>query len=351
MKNRLTISCCILLLTVSFSCRKEIKTLETTREVNEDPIIPNPCLIGNCWTALTPFPYADPYIYMEGVFTINGITYLSYERYDVAPDFMQAYDGTNWSQTTFPTTPQSESQLMFTIGNKGYSVFSNSTASAALQEFDPSTGIWMPKASHPGNGIIPLYGKKGFVIGTNAYVIHFNSDSDSLELWQYNQPADSWTQKTNVPRPSGLMLPVDFAFALDGKGYVMFEVTQQQSLQLPPSVSLFYSYDIATNTWTPKAAYPGDRRYDVTGFVIGNYAYVGTGKLAFSQTKQSSFNRYNATTNQWTSVAAYKGGPTSMAIGFSSGNYGYLLDYYNLTLLGGGKYFYRYKPSTGILQN
>ncbi len=349
MKNSIAISCCFLLLTVLFSCRKEfIPSPEATNEVSADPIMTIPCIIGNCWTSVTPFPQTKPSV--EGVFTINGVTYLSYENYDPSPEFMLAYNGTDWSQTAFPTTPQSDCPLMFSIGNKGYALFSNASDNATLQEFDPSTGLWTAKANYPGEGISPIYSKKAFVIGDNAYVINHNYGLNSFELWQYNQPANSWTKKANLPKPSG-MLPVDFAFALNGKGYVMFKVTQLQSFQIPLSVSLFYSYDIVTNAWTSKTAYPGDRRYDVTGFVVGNYAYVGTGRLAFAQTNQSSFNRYNATTNQWTSVASYKGGPTSKGIGFSIGNYGYLLDFYNATLPGGGNYFYRYKPSTGILQN
>ncbi len=349
MKSRLTISCCILLLTVFFSCRKEIIPLpEANSEIKADIIIPNPCFIGNCWTALNPFPQTKPSI--EGIFTINGVTYLSYENYDPSPEFMLAFNGTDWSQTAFPTVPQTDCPLMFSIGNRGYALFSGMSENLTLQEFDPSTGIWSPKANYPGTGETPSYNKKSFVIGDNAYIINHNFYTNSFELWQYNQPANSWTQKANLPKPSG-MLPVDFAFALDGKGYVMFRVSQQQSLQIPPSVSLFYSYDIVSNSWTPRAAYPGDRRNDVTGFVIGNYAYVGTGKLAFTLTNQSSFNRYDATNNQWTSVASYKGGPTKKGIGFSIGNYGYLLDFYNATLPSGGNYFYRYKPSTVILQN
>ena len=240
---------------------------------------------------------------------------------------------------------------MFSIGNKGYALFSNSSSGTSpLQEFDPTTGVWTNKGNYPGNNVTPMYTKKAFVIGNNAYVMHHNSVTNSYELWKYNQLSNTWTQRASLPKPSG-MLPVDFTFALGAKGHIMFKVTQLQSIQIPPSVSLFYSYDTVTNVWTPKTAYPGDRRYDVTGFVIGSYAYVGTGKLAFAQTNQNTFYRYNTGTNQWTSVASYSGGPTSKGIGFNIGSYGYLLDFYNLTLPPGGNYFYKYKTPSLVFPN
>src|SRR5579859_7916825 len=55
--------------------------------------------------------------------------------------------------------------------------------------------------------------------------------------------------------------------------------------------------------WDKMGSFEGIPRSGAVSFVIGNYAYVGTGFNAESNTKLKDFWKYDATADTWTPMA------------------------------------------------
>lgn len=108
----------------------------------------------------------------------------------------------------------------------------------------------------------------------------------------------------------------------------------------------WWEYDPSSNTWSQKADYGGGPVYHASGFVIGNYGYVGTGRVTASgNTLTQDFFRYDPQTNTWLQIADFPGLPRRGAVGFAIGEYGYVGT--GEPQSGGTMYndFYRYNPS------
>lgn len=109
----------------------------------------------------------------------------------------------------------------------------------------------------------------------------------------------------------------------------------------------WWEFDPSSNTWSQKADYGGGPVYHASGFVIGNYGYVGTGRITASgNTLTQDFYRYDPQSNSWTQMASYPGAPRRGAVGFAIGEYGYIGT--GEPQSGGTMYndFYRYNPAT-----
>lgn len=109
----------------------------------------------------------------------------------------------------------------------------------------------------------------------------------------------------------------------------------------------WWEYDPASNTWTQKADYGGGIVYHAAGFVIGDYGYVGTGRVTASgNTLTKDFFRYDPQTNTWTQLADYAGAPRRGAVAFAIDGFGYLGT--GEPQSGGSMYndFFRYDPGT-----
>jgi N-acetylneuraminic acid mutarotase len=91
-----------------------------------------------------------------------------------------------------------------------------------------------------------------------------------------------------------------------------------------------WSYDPNTDSWAQKADLPGSARRDAVSFVIGNYAYVGTGMDSVSAPAGltlKDFWRYNPLTNAWTAIADFPGmggNGVYFSTGFSVEGKGYI---------------------------
>jgi N-acetylneuraminic acid mutarotase len=85
----------------------------------------------------------------------------------------------------------------------------------------------------------------------------------------------------------------------------------------------FYQYDPSTDTWTQKGDFPGGPRNSATGFSIGNMGYLGTG-LDINGHYLSDFWQYNPASDSWIRKSDFGGGGRFAAAAFSGANQGYM---------------------------
>lgn len=85
----------------------------------------------------------------------------------------------------------------------------------------------------------------------------------------------------------------------------------------------FYKYDPVNNSWTPIADLPGEARYGAVAFTANGKGYVGTGANDVTG-ELSDFYEYDPATGEWMAVADFKGSARSMAVAFSIDGKGYV---------------------------
>ena len=244
---------------------------------------------SNSWSARTSLPAAARS--QSAVFVINGKAYVIGGETNTGTELDEVWEydaaNDNWTQKTdFPGGVR-RSGFSFAIGNYGY--FGSGITSAIptddCWEYNPVSDTWNVKASFPSGLNHSAYAsfaidQKGYVVGG----LMFNSSSITLnETWEFDPPANSWTQKSNYPHPVGQPT----AFVIDGKGYVVCGNST--------SPTLFYNdlnqFDPVADTWINKTAFPGAARSGLSAFSIGNRAYAGSGFSA-NQTMYDDWYRY-----------------------------------------------------------
>jgi N-acetylneuraminic acid mutarotase len=131
-----------------------------------------------------------------------------------------------------------------------------------------------------------------FVIGDTAYVgTGQGTGSDNTahglnDFWKYDPVKDAWTQIAALG-PDGADVNGKInsysrygasAFTVGTRGYVTtgYTNTPLDGLTFAPLKDT-WEYNPASNSWAPKADFPGNARYDAVAFGLGNYGYVGTG--------------------------------------------------------------------------
>ena len=135
-------------------------------------------------------------------------------------------------------------------------------------------------------------------------------------------------------------------FSLRGRGYVSCGLDTANQVK-----NDLWEFDPATASWTQKANLPAVGRRNAVSFVIGDYAYVGTGvdnAVAPMGNILRDFWKYDPFTNSWSAIPDYPGGGFSggvyFATAFSIDGKGYVCggkrapDTYSASL-------YEYKPS------
>ena len=335
------------LMLIAFSACKKINVNDPAINKNETAALDitfNPCMFGNCWTQLSPFPGA--FNYVEGIFTVNNKSYLA-SCSNYTPDPMWMYDGTTWSIGTAMAPPIPYCSTIFTVGSKAYATLSvQVTTNKSLYAFDPTTNQWTALANFPGQALGGGTGK-AFSIGNKGYTVTYEPAASGsgyrYALWEYDVPTNSWLLKSNLPKPAGQDLSPEVAFSIGSKAYMYFTGTAS----MPQSTALFYEFDPATNIWKVLTNFPGEKRYQTASFVLNSYGYIGTGRDIFGY-PTDDFYRYKPSDNTWTQVRDYSGGLTRLTLSFSLNNKGYVIDRYNQSLPSGSNYFYIYRPSTLI---
>ncbi|MEP7265529.1 MAG: hypothetical protein ABI772_13570, partial [Bacteroidota bacterium] len=140
-----------------------------------------------------------------------------------------------------------------------------------------------------------------------------NGVNSAQSLYAFSPLLNSWISKAAYPvNPA----PQDcFGFAIGNKGYVVggWNGSTQDDC---------YEYDATNDSWTQKTSFPGGNRSGITGFVIGNLAYVGTG--FFNGGYYTDFYSYDPSNDTWALRTAFPGAARCSGSGFSIGNYGYM---------------------------
>ncbi|WP_430810084.1 MULTISPECIES: Kelch repeat-containing protein [unclassified Carboxylicivirga] len=81
--------------------------------------------------------------------------------------------------------------------------------------------------------------------------------------------------------------------------------------------------------WVEMGSFEGVPRTDAVAFVIGNYAYVGTGYDGVEDERLNDFWRYDAERDFWTQVASFPGAARNGAVAFCAGGKGYVCTGYD----------------------
>jgi len=111
----------------------------------------------------------------------------------------------------------------------------------------------------------------------------------------------------------------------------------------------FYAYDVMSNTWTPKAAFPASSRTNASGFIINGKFYYGFGKVTdYSNGYYNDLYSYDPLTNMWTTVLTNTSIPARAgAVTFVIGNKAYIGFGESSSKLND---FYEFNPVTLILK-
>jgi len=124
------------------------------------------------------------------------------------------------------------------------------------------------------------------------------------DLWEYDPVDKTWSQKANFigsPRRQAV------SFVLGDYAYVG---TGIDATGLKKDM---YRYDPVSNIWTPLNDFGGTARKEAVGFSMGNQGYIGTGDDGVMTV---DFWQYDPSTDSWTEKAAFPGTPRKGAVGW-----------------------------------
>jgi N-acetylneuraminic acid mutarotase len=178
-------------------------------------------------------------------------------------------------------------------------------------------GGWIQKADFGG---IARHRTTLLTIGNKIYtgLGHYNGAGPNIlfdDWWEYDPATNSWSQKADY---LGGVCYHATGFTMNGVGYVGTGRTSASGSTL---VQNFYKYNSVSNSWVEINSFPGVGRRGAVSFVIGEYAYTGSGESTFGTL--GSFYRFDPSNETWSPVATLPI-PRTSAVGFSIDNYGYV---------------------------
>jgi hypothetical protein len=227
-----------------------------------------------------------------GVAAINGILYAvggttSTDR--VAT--VEAYDPTTDIWMTKASLPSGRSFLgVAAINGILYAVggYTNASIEATVLAYDPSTNTWSTKASMPAaRGVLAV----GVISGT-LYALGGDNNGAHADMYAYDPAVNTWTSKASMPTPRwGLSIAT-----IDG---ILYAVGGNQTGV--GDVATVEAYDPTTDTWATKASLPSARE-NLGVAAIDGILYAAGGN------PNSSVEAYDPATDTWTTLASM---PTS----------------------------------------
>jgi hypothetical protein len=114
-------------------------------------------------------------------------------------------------------------------------------------------------------------------------------DIDNSEFWECDPNNNyTWLMKATCPAISSQFFSTYFSLA--GKGYVLYHDRN------------LWEYDPVADSWTLKSQFPGQMRFEAISFVIGEFAYLGTGSENFNSKPYDDIWKYDPVSNSWTLV-------------------------------------------------
>lgn len=253
-------------------------------------------------------------------FVLNGKAYVGTgtEAGNVFKKDFYQYDPANNTWTTRASLggPERSRAVAFTADGFGFVALggNQTTLFADVWRYDPNLNQWTQRANFGGGARADAV---SFVVSGSAYVgtgvSGTNTPVYKKDLWRYNRPTDTWTQRADfggVARDQALAFTVgNFGFIATGAAAI--NVNQQD----------VWRYDPGTNSWAQMTNVPQASRRGAA-FSIAGKAYVGTG---FTTAAVSSFREYDpgstqAPANSWTRKANTGGVSRARSVGFSIGS-------------------------------
>ena len=196
-------------------------------------------------------------------------------------------------------------------------------------------GPWFEKSNFGGEA---RHRSSSFALGNKGYIGlgHINSgiDVEYEDFWKYDPSSDSWTQIANYPEEKCFHAT---SFVIGNYAYV-----GTGRLESGAYSKKFFRYDPVTNTWSPVADLPGVERRGAVAFTVNGKGYVGTGQTMSGYS--TDFYEYNPLTNTWIIRAPLPGSPRTSSVAFSIDNFGYVGT--GNTNMGSTNDFYQFNPLT-----
>jgi N-acetylneuraminic acid mutarotase len=184
-----------------------------------------------------------------------------------------------WKKVQTPSQTTTSYGVSFVHDGKAYV----GLGGTKFLKFDPATEAWTSLSDFPGE---PRDNMFYFTIGNLAYVGGGSPDAIEYfkELWAFDFNTESWTLVSDLPFANEILESTK-GFTLSGRGFIF----------TPDGL---FEYDPATNTWNPRASFPGDMSYpSISGFTINDDLYT------FGHNYQSSaLWKYSLGSNTWTSL-------------------------------------------------
>lgn len=137
------------------------------------------------------------------------------------------------------------------------------------------------------------YTNRSFKVGVTVAA---QTDYDT-SIFTIEEP---WIKRGNVPVDVVNRLKAT-SFTLLNSGYV--GLGSQLGYNSDVYNKDFYKYDPIQNSWLQVSDFPGAGIVQAANFVIGNYAYVGTGINSLEETNE--FWRYDPTFDVWTQIESF----------------------------------------------
>lgn len=194
---------------------------------------------------------------------------------------------------------------------------------------------WFQKSSFGGEA---RHRATAFSIGNFGYIGlgHINSavDVEYEDFWKYDPASDSWTQISDYPE--GKCFHVT-GFVIDDKAYAGTGRKIDGTY-----FKRFYEYDPTTNVWTSIADFPGSARRGAVSFAINGSGFVGTGQTTGGYS--NDFYRYVPASNSWFPIPNLPGAVRTSSVAFELNGMGYVGT--GNTNAGSTNDFWMYNPVT-----
>ena len=207
--------------------------------------------------------------------------------------------------------------MFFSLNGKGYVVGGDTSGVpvSTVFRYDPAntTNPWT-QLNDFGGGIRDA--GFAFVINDTAYVgSGFDGAAMHSDLWRYDEANDAWVQVT-ASLPTALIFPA--SFVIDNKAYVLSGGTTGGVNE----TNQMWQFNSATQSWIPKASYPGSARQAALAFSNDSYGYFGGGMAGYTTNYYNMF-RYNPDSNTWSAAGNMPLFGAAWASVFTIGNNAY----------------------------
>jgi hypothetical protein len=180
-----------------------------------------------------------PYTNEGIVFSLNKKIYFGYKRdYSYSSsEFYEIDPSNNYSKTKttdFPGTLAASITSYFSVGNKGYVLFSDNN----FWQFDGESHLWTRLNDFPGAA---RFRAISFVIGDYGYMgTGVNGATLFNDIWKYDPLLDSWTFVSSIPNPRYYAV----AITINGKAYIGYGILEYPIYN---NIDLFDFYEFDPN--------------------------------------------------------------------------------------------------------